>query len=275
MAASRLWSSFERKEEASEMLSQHGRFVWYELLTTDTKAAGDFYRKVMGWSAAASPGVPGYTLFSARGAQAQVGGMMMLPKEACDAGARPGWIGYVAVDDVDARAAELAKRGGHIHRAAQDIPGVGRFAMVSDPQGAALALFKDASGTDMPEPAPGTPEQVVWRELRAASWRDVFPFYEKLFGWTKADAIDMGPMGVYQIFARNGQSIGGMMTLQGPLPPHWHYYFAAEAIDAAQERVEGAHGKVLNGPSEVPGGGFSLNCADPQGALFGLFAMRR
>jgi uncharacterized protein len=70
---------------------------------------------------------------------------MALPQTACAEGARPGWIGYVTVDDVDASASQAKKDGGNIHRAPDDIPGVGRFAIISDPQGATLALFKPSA----------------------------------------------------------------------------------------------------------------------------------
>src|SRR3546814_10625597 len=82
------------------MTDMHGRCVWYELITTDTAAAVEFYREVIGW-AAQGAGVEGvdYTLLMANGAA--VAGLMALPEEVRNAGGRPGWIGYVAVDDVD------------------------------------------------------------------------------------------------------------------------------------------------------------------------------
>src|SRR3546814_2634499 len=95
------------------MTDMHGRFVWYELITTDTAAAVEFYREVIGW-AAQGAGVEGvdYTLLMANGAA--VAGLMALHEEVRNAGGRPGWIGYVAVEDVDSRSAEIGKKGGKV-----------------------------------------------------------------------------------------------------------------------------------------------------------------
>ena len=256
------------------MTGSHGRFVWYELTTTDTRAAEAFYRGVLGWQAS-DAGMPGmaYTIVSAGGAG--VGGLMALPEAARQAGARPGWIGYVAVDDVDKRAAQFAERGGKVHRAPDDIPGVGRFAMVADPQGAVLALFKAAPGSEQPEAPMGTPGHPGWRELHAADWQAAFALYADLFGWTKAEAMDMGPMGTYQLFAANGETLGGMMSdPDAAAAPYWLYYFTVAGIDAAKDRVEAAGGSVDYGPEEVPGGMWILHCRDPQGALFALVGPR-
>src|SRR6266567_830604 len=104
------------------MASPHGSFVWYELMTTDAAAAETFYKSVIGWSAQ-DAGYPDfrYTLLSV--GDTQVAGLMTLPKEACDAGAKPGWMGYVAVDDVDDYAARFTEAGRTVHRAPADIPG--------------------------------------------------------------------------------------------------------------------------------------------------------
>lgn len=251
------------------------KFVWCELMTTDPAAAAGFYRDVIGWRTADS-GVPGisYTILSA--GETAVGGLMALPAAALEMGARPGWLGYVGVEDVDAEAAEFVKAGGVIHRAAADIPGVGRFAVVGDPQGAALVLFKSAM-TAEPAPAPrGTPGHVGWRELHAVDRDAAFAFYAGRFGWTKGEAMDMGPMGIYQLFKTGGEDdAGGMMTKIEAMPvPFWLYYFNVDDIDAAVVRVSGAGGQTINGPMEVPGGMFIVHGLDPQGAMFALVGPR-
>ena len=246
-------------------------FVWYELMTSDAKAAEGFYSKVVGWTAKDS-GQPNmaYTLLSV--GDRPVAGLMTLPKEACDAGAKPGWTGYVAVDDVDAYAGRVTKAGGKIHVPPTDIPNVGRFSMVADPQGAVICLFKGQGEMMMPPPADQTPPGFVgWHELMAANGEKAFAFYADLFGWTKDEAIDMGAMGRYQLFAAGGPAIGGMMTKPAEVPmPFWGYYFQVDAIGKALERLEGAGGKVINGPMEVPGGSWIVQGVDPQGAMFSL-----
>lgn len=252
------------------MSTSQGQFVWCELMTIDAGSATQFYRAVIGWSAK-DAGMPGwqYTLLSA--GETQMGGLMELPQPARDAGARPGWIGYVAVDDVDAVAGRVEQEGGAIRRAAGDIPGVGRFAIVTDPQGAAFTLFKGMEAGASPPAAGSTPGRVGWHELHAADWEAAFAFYAGLFGWTKGEALDMGPMGTYQLFAIGGVPAGGMMTKSDAAPaPYWLYYFNVDEIGAAVTRVKDSGGQVLNGPHQVPGGSWIAQCVDPQGAMFAI-----
>lgn len=257
------------------MASSQGNFIWYELMTTDTKAAEAFYRGVVGWRAQdAGMKDMAYTILSAD--EAPIGGLLALPPEARDAGARPGWIGYVAVDDVDAYAARLTQAGGTVHRAPDDIPGVGRFAVVADPQGALFVLFKGSADQQPPQAAPDAPGHTGWHELHAGDRESAFAFYSSLFGWTKAEAIDMGPMGIYQIFATGSTPIGGMMTKTDAVPnPFWLYYFNVDDINGAAARVKDKKGQILNGPQQVPGGNWIVQCTDPQGAMFALVGPQR
>lgn len=250
-------------------------FVWYELMTTDTVGAQAFYTGVVGWRAA-DAGMPGmnYTLLSM--AETQIAGMMALPPEAQAAGGRPGWVGYIASADVDAQAAAIARLGGAICHPATDIPGVGRFATLTDPQGATFCLFKGLSD-EAPPPLPaGSVGTVGWHELHAKDGAAAWAFYSTQFGWAKDQAMDMGPMGVYQLFTAGGPAIGGVMTKQPESPmPFWLFYFNVEAIDAAVDRVTQRGGRIVNGPMQVPGGSWIVNATDPQGAMFALVAPRR
>lgn len=248
-------------------------FCWYELLTTDTAAAGDFYRKVVGWTThEMGGGGMDYTVFQAPG-ETGVGGMMILPAEAREMGARPGWIGYVAVADVDASLAKAVSLGGKTLKPAADIPTIGRFAVVADPFGAAFILFRpNDQGTP---PAEGSgPGFIAWRELMAGDLDKAWTFYSELFGWTKDAAHDMGAMGVYQLFRTGGdKAVGGMMTKPSSVPASfWTYYFTVDAIRAATDRITGAGGTVVNGPMQVPGGDWIVQGVDPQGAMFSLFS---
>jgi predicted enzyme related to lactoylglutathione lyase len=251
-----------------------GRFAWHELMTTDTAAAMRFYGDVVGWTARDS-GMPGmeYTLLHA--GEAQVAGLMALTEEAKAAGAPPGWTGYVLVDDVDGSAAQAVALGGSVCMPPMDVPGVGRFAAVADPQGAVIALFRPEGGDAPPAAAPMAPGSVGWNELMAGDMPAAWPFYAAMFGWTKAETMDMGPMGAYQLFAAEGAVCGGMMTKPAEVPvPFWGYYFVVPDIDAAVARVSAGGGTVLNGPMEVPGGAWVIQGLDPQGAFFALVGMR-
>jgi hypothetical protein len=255
-----------------------GKFCWCEWMGDDVKAAADFYAHVVGWNAKDSqiPGTRPYTVLSAGGAA--VAGMMAMPPDAKAMGVPSCWVGYVWVEDVDAMAAKLTAAGGSVKRPASDIPGVGRFAVVTDPQGAYFMLFHESGGNPPAPPAPETPGLVGWRELHAGDGAAAFAFYSGLFGWTKRQAMDMGAMGVYQLFGFAGgdSDYGGVMTRMQQMPaPMWLYYFNVPAIDAAAERVRANGGKIANGPIEVPGGHWIVQGFDPEGALFALVAPKR
>ena len=257
------------------MATSPSHFIWYELMTNDTAAAEAFYRSVVGWQTkdAGMPGIA-YTLLSA--GDVQVGGVMALPPEALAAGARPGWIGYLGVADADASVASIRAAGGAVHRAPEDIPGIGRFAVVTDPHGAAFIVMQPFSDAQPPQPAAGTPGHVGWHELHAGDLDSAWAFYAAQFGWTRDQAVDMGPMGTYQLFATGGPAVGGMMTKTPDTPaPMWLYYFNVDGVDAAVARVTQGGGQLLMGPQQVPGGSWIAQCTDPQGGMFALVGMQR
>ncbi len=255
--------------------SLHGQFVWYELMTNDVEAAVEFYRKVVGWGAQ-DAGMPGMTYMLLTVEGVPVAGTMAIPPEARANGMKPAWMGHVAVDNVDSSAAEANRLGGKVHHGPADIPGVGRFAVLSDPQGAVFDIFKSATEGRFQPARTGVPGHAGWHELFTTDREQAFAFYAEMFGWTKDQAFDMGPMGVYQLFAAGGAVIGGMMTKPPQIPTSvWQYYFTVDGIDGAKARVEEAGGKVAMGPAQVPGGTWILQCFDRQGAAFGLLASQR
>jgi len=256
------------------MSSPHGTFVWYELLTTDGKAAEVFYRDVIPWRPQ-DAGMPNpYTLLCV--GEGPIGGLMELPPAACEAGVRPGWRGHVAVDDVDALVARLVQAGGLLHHAPEDIPGIGRFATVSDPHGAMFVVFKGSGDAQAREVAPETPGHVGWHELHASDGEQAFAFYQRLFGWAKAEAMDMGPAGTYQLFATGKEPVGAIRNKSEAMPfPCWLYYFNVDDIEAGASRVKEGGGNVLSGPHQVPGGRFIVQCHDPQGVMFALLGPKR
>ena len=176
------------------------------------------------------------------------------------------------VDDVDAAAQAIEAKGGKVYKQPEDIPGYGRFAVVADPHNAIFNIMTPI-GTDSAPPPVGTPGTAAWHELYAGDLETDFAFYASMFGWEKRDAVDMGPMGIYQLFATvpGGEAVGGMMAKMADMPqPFWTYYFYTKDVRAAVERVKERGGQVLNGPMEVPGGDWIIQALDPQGAMFGL-----
>jgi len=246
-------------------------FFWYELMTSDVDAAEAFYAGVVGWRPESFGGsAMNYTVMNA--ADRGTAGLMLLPEEAKAMGTPPSWVGYIYASDVDAVVASLEKAGGKVHRPPSDIPDIGRFAVVADPQGATFMLMSP-SGPDQPPAPAGTPGHIGWHELYASDWKSAFDFYSGQFGWTKGEAMDMGDMGTYQLL---GEGTGAMMDKPAAFPvPFWLFYFNVPAIDAAAASIAAQGGKVLMGPHQVPTGQWVLQGQDPQGAMFALLAPGR
>jgi uncharacterized protein len=250
-----------------------GRFVWYELMTTDMEAAKAFYAGVVGWGTqdASMPGM-GYTLFTV--GNASVSGVLDLPEDARKLGMRPSWLGYVGVDDVDASVERFKRLGGTVYVAPTDIPNISRISVAVDPQTTMIALLKWLTPGQAQPTALSRPGRVGWHELIATDRESAFAFYAELFGWQKAEA-DTGEVGTYQLFSAGGETIGGMFTKPALVPaPYWLYYFNIGDIDAAVRRVNAGGGQILSGPIEVPGGNWVAKCTDPQGAIFALTGKR-
>jgi len=251
------------------MGDSHGRFVWYELMTTDLEAANAFYGEVVGWRTreASMPGSR-YTLFTAGDVSAA--GLIDLPQDAQMHGAAPQWVGYVSVDDVDAAAHHVKELDGTVYVPPTDIADVSRFSVVADPQMATFILVKWRDAGRQLLIQSGALGHVGWHELLTIDWERAFAFYREIFGWQKA-AADAGPTGTYLQFSAEGQTIGGMFNKPATAPASfWLYYFNVADIGAALDRVRAGRGKILEGPNEIPGGGRVARCTDPQGAMFAL-----
>lgn len=252
-----------------------GDYIWYELLTTDADAAQAFYASLLGWTYSDS-GQKDMDYRLVNVGENCIAGVMPLTPEMTGQGARPAWLGYIAVDDVDATISQIQQRGGKVQMPATDIPMVGRIAMVTDPQGAPFYIIKpQGTGKSLSfsedRPRPG---HCAWNELHTSDQSAAWQFYGDLFGWKQEGEMDMGPMGKYQ-FIRHGSMLGAIMPTNAEMgPPRWNQYFRVENIDTAKAAVEAGGGKVVQGPDEIPGGDFSMNCIDPQGAAFGLVGRR-
>jgi predicted enzyme related to lactoylglutathione lyase len=249
-----------------------GKFVWHELMTTDTKGAIAFYSEVVGWKTEPFPGGQ-YTMWASP--QGTMGGVNPLPEEAKKMGAPPHWMANVEVADVDATVAKAKELGGQILVAPNDIPTVGRFAVFADPQGAAIAIFKPASQMKLHDSE--KPGEFCWAELLANDSAAAFKFYGEVLGWEKVAEHDMGPMGIYLLFGRGSTRFGGMFTKPKDMkqPPAWLYYVQVDKLDEMVERAKAKGAKLLNGPMDVPGGARIAQLMDPQGAAFALHEMKK
>ncbi len=251
----------------------HGTFAWYELWTTDAPSAQRFYRSVVGWDGRTSgAGDLAYTLLQV--GAVPVAGLATLPAATVAQGARPTWIGYVTVDDVDASTQEAKRLGATVYRAPADVPGIGRSALVADPQGALIVLFKGLVDT-VPGPAPAAAGHPGWRELQAADRDAAFAFYARLFGWTKTEVPELAATG-YSLFGTGPDTTGGITAKPADAPASaWLYYVQVDGLAAALARAEAAGGTISDPPRQVRGGLWVARGRDPQGAVFALMSGTR
>ena len=263
-------------------MSGHGSFIWYELMTPDPLAAAAFYGAVVGWQIAtqAEPtaGDIDYRLIT-RSDGGHAGGVLTLTPGMSDHGARPCWLGYLCVDDVDAVTTAITADGGSVMMPPMDLP-VGRIAMLVDPQGATFYVMTPippAGRADATSDAFSsmTPQHVRWNELSTSDPLAAIAFYTRHFSWTQEGGLDMGELGRYSFLQHHGAGIGAVMPQMPDMPvTAWQYYIGVDDIDRAVAAIARHGGRVCAGPMEIPGGEFAVNAMDPQGAAFGLVGPR-
>lgn len=255
-----------------------GSWIWYELMSPDPEGSKAFYEAVVGWSMTTRHGENNtdYGFLTAPDG-AMVGGMLRLTKDMTDHGARPCWLGYVGVDDVDASVVAIEAAGGKVLMPATDIAMAGRVAMVADPGSAPFYIMKPAPppGSEGGESTAFQPEincgRCGWNELMAADAARETAFYTGQFGWSLPEPMDMGAMGKYQFVAHDGVQVGAIMGKMPQVPAAmWNHYFWVPSIEAAAAAVAANGGQVVNGPMQVPSDGWIIQGVDPQGALFCL-----
>ena len=255
----------------------HGRFVWYDLMTTDLESAKNFYKHVIGWETQLYEGNPEgpYVMWSNRGQP--IGGIVAIdastepvpPPHSRDHGS---WLPYVSTPDLGASAKQVKDLGGTIYVEPTDIPDGGRFAVAADPHGASFGLFQHtAAEEEYKDWAPGIGE-FSWHELAAVEFQAAFDFYQALFGWKQTSEFDMGQHGIYHMYGQKGEEYGGMFTKTPDMLGGWVLYAQVDDINSAVKAVKEHGGQMLVGPMEVPGGGLIAQCLDPQKALFALYA---
>jgi uncharacterized protein len=233
-----------------------GTFCWVDLVTTDADAAKRFYGELLGWAA---PPEDRYGHWTLEGRD--VAGVYALP------GTEPRWTSYVAVEDAAAAAAGAAAAGGSVVEPAASV-GSGTRAVIADPLGTALALWQPGE-----HPGAGLVNDVgCWcsNQLQAPDPAPAVAFYETLFGWEVVE--ERGSEPPYWAIRHAGRDGGGMVGGQ-PGPPAWVVYFHVADVDEFARGVE-ARGGAVHFPPTTVGIGRLAVCADPEDAVFGVFAGR-
>jgi predicted enzyme related to lactoylglutathione lyase len=249
------------------MPNSQGWFVWHELATTDPRAAESFYTQVAPWSVQPSEMSDSYRMITAGGPP--MGGIVAVDPAMADRAGKPHWTPYVYVYDVDASVRLATNLGGEVRAGPGEVPGVGCWAVLADPQGATIGIYEP----DRPSPPPaGAPHsgEFSWHELATSDYKAAFAFYHTLFNWEKVRESDMGPRGMYFVFGQRGQAYGGLYNQQNGSSPHWLSYVSVADVNPAAAAVKRLGGTIVNGPMEVPTGDWIAMAHDPQGGSFAL-----
>jgi len=239
-----------------------GRFVWHELMTPNGAGAQAFYSKALGWKTQPWEQDPNYSIFAAR--SGPVGGS----SESRDGPTR--WLPFIGTPDIDATVRQSIDLGGRVTTQPTPLPNGGKYAVLADPQGAAFGTYWSSTAAETGS-APNVGE-FSWHELATADNGAAFDFYAEVFGWQKLSEFDMGPMGIYLIFGRDGTQWGGMFN-RADAAPHWLGYVRVKDVHDAVGKVQAARGSLANGPMEVPGGDWIAQFMDPYGAFFAVHAL--
>lgn len=262
-------------------MSEASNFIWYELMTPDPAGAARFYGAVVGWNIAGdrdpAAGDMDYRMI-ARSDGGNAGGVLALTADMIAGGARPTWIGYLHVEDVDAAVAAITADGGAVQMPAMDLP-VGRIAMVTDPQGAPFYIMDPVppeGGGESDVFSVTEPQRVRWNELSTSDPDAAIAFYKKHFGWGQEGEMPMGELGAYRFIQRGDIGLGAVMPLMPKMPESmWSYYIGVDDIDRAHAAVKAGGGTITNEPMEIPGGEYAMNAIDPQGAHVGFVGPRK
>lgn len=244
---------------------QPGTFCWFELGTSDWKAAKTFYTSLFGWKTNEIPmeeNSPPYVILQKGGKD--VGALYQLPET--QQGVPPFWMSYVAVKSADDTAAKATKLGAKVVKEPFDVFEFGRMAVFTDPQGAVFAIWQarqHPGATVVDEP-----ESVCWTELHTSDKDATRKFYTSLFGWGAKAGGD------YTEWQIGKKAIGGMIKKHGSnSPPHWMIYFAVDDCDVTTKKVQSLGGSVYVQPRDIENVGRFSVVADPQGGSFALIKL--
>jgi uncharacterized protein len=270
LGAAQLISSHRSLEEWIMPASNTGRFVWHELHTTERVKAQKFYAALLPWEIQEFPmgsGEP-YTLVKMGGKD--IGG---ITKSMAPAHVPPHWIAYIAVENVDAAAKKAKGLGASIKQEPTDIPGSGRFSVVTDPQGAAFALYSHAKPLDA-EPEFPPPGGFCWEELMTKDAAAAVEFYRGLFGYS-VEEVDMGPMGTYRLLKRGDLRTAGVIQMPDAPRSQWLTYLAVPDVDTSTRNATELGAQVMTKPTDIPNIGRFSVVLDPAGAGFAFFTPKR
>lgn len=254
----------------AHLLPRAGRFVWHDLMASDLPTQQEFYTRLFPWTLREHPvgDRAVYTYIHTGGHD--VGGIQSVGASGRSASH---WLCYVTVDDIDLACTTAARVGGEVIEPPTDIPGVGRFAIVSDAVRALVAPIQWDAPPPERDPGPPAPGTFCWNELLTLAPKRAADFYAELCRWTRRE-LDLGGERSYWIFVRGGErDAAGMMKTPPGLEtrPIWVPYIATADVDGSVDLARDLGATILAEPADIPDIGRFAVLSDPAGAMFAMF----
>jgi uncharacterized protein len=246
------------------MVQHPGKFVWFEHFSSDIDQARRFYESLVDWRVMAVPlGVEFYHL--AMNGQDGLAGFRIMPP-----GARPGWMSYLSVRDVDAACDQAEAAGATVLMRPTRFAPMGRGACLVDPTGAVFSIWTAALG-DRPDVDPPPAGDWCWNELMTPEPEAALAFYCQAFDFD-FKTVPMPDGSPYHLLIADGVQRAGIMALPRlDMPAHWLPYLAVKSVDVMLERGEALGARVLVPGRDIPEIGRFGVIEDPSGAAVAVY----
>jgi len=245
----------------STQSEQHyiGKFVWFDLLTEDSKAAQQFYRELFGWRFAADKNTPDYIVIYSKGKP--IGGIV--PHENKDPNIQESmWLVSLSVADVDLAVSAAKARKAEVLDGPTDIKGRGRMAVIRDAEGAELVLIR-AAGGDPPDAGVKVGEW-LWVDLFTKDAEKALDFYGALAGYTP-QSVPTADEDFIILLRRGSRAYAGVVNLAlEDVEPNWLPYIKVDDLAGTIRQAEKLGGTMLLRTENV------AIIADPSGGVFGI-----
>ena len=243
--------------------SHPGKFIWYDLMSTDVAAVKEFYGQLFGWEFDNGGDVnTAYTVIKHDGKS--IGGIFALDRSKSKA-EHSQWISFLSVENMESAVKYIQTNKGKIYTDPFDLPDRGRVAVAIDPQGALLALVQSSSGdTKDEEPVY---DEWLWTELWTNNVDASLSFYKGMIGYENKVFMTQAETKYYVLRNEDEARAGVVKIMLEGVTPNWMPYIAVEDPSKIVSRVEELGGKIILDQEGIAGSTAAI-IADPSGAVF-------
>ncbi|MEM7233352.1 MAG: VOC family protein [Planctomycetota bacterium] len=235
-----------------------GHFVWHTIASPARDATTEFFKSVFGWVSweLEIVGVGHYRVL--RNGDRDVAGAVEVDEDG-----PASWISYVTVDDVDEAVKRGNELGGQTMIPAVSVPMMGRYAILSAPDGSVIAPVNLSTEAMTPPPIgqPPRTHAFCWADLESRDPEKAAPFYASLFGWDFDESNGL--------FENRGEAVASLSNGSGETSL-WRAFVTVENLAESSERIASADGQVERGTSAGALGDDAAIAVEPSGLSFGI-----